>query len=54
MAARLNHIIAFVADMDGAVRFYRDVVGLPLKFQSPVCGVSLLLVKPLREESTTT
>ena len=34
MAAKLSHIIEFVADMDRAVTFYRDVVGLPLKFQS--------------------
>ena len=32
---RLNYVIEFVADMDRAVRFYRDVLGLPLKFQSP-------------------
>jgi len=35
MTAKLSHIIEFVADMDRAVTFYRDVVGLPLKFQSP-------------------
>ncbi|HEX5432812.1 MAG TPA: VOC family protein, partial [Candidatus Angelobacter sp.] len=35
MPARLSHIIEFVADMERAVAFYRDVVGLPLKFQSP-------------------
>ena len=35
MAARLSYIIEFVADMDRAVKFYRDVIGLPLKFQSP-------------------
>jgi lactoylglutathione lyase len=33
--ARLSYIIEFVADMDRAIRFYRDVIGLPLKFQSP-------------------
>lgn len=32
---KLNYAIEFVADMDRAVRFYRDVLGLPLKFQSP-------------------
>ena len=32
---KLNYVIEFVADMDRAVRFYRDVLGLPLKFQSP-------------------
>ena len=35
MAAKLSHIIEFVADMERAVKFYRDVVGLPLKFESP-------------------
>ena len=35
MAAKLNYVIEFVGDMDRAVKFYRDVVGLPLKFQSP-------------------
>ena len=32
---KLSYVIEFVADMDRAVRFYRDVLGLPLKFQSP-------------------
>ena len=32
---KLSHVIEFVADMDTAVKFYRDVIGLPLKFQSP-------------------
>ena len=32
---KLNYAIEFVADMDRAVTFYRDVLGLPLKFQSP-------------------
>ena len=35
MPTKLTHVIEFVADMDRAVRFYRDVIGLPLKFQSP-------------------
>lgn len=35
MAPKLNYVIEFVGDMDRAVKFYRDVVGLPLKFQSP-------------------
>jgi predicted enzyme related to lactoylglutathione lyase len=34
MSATLSHVIEFVADMDRAVRFYRDTIGLPLKFQS--------------------
>jgi predicted enzyme related to lactoylglutathione lyase len=32
---KLNYVIEFVADMDRAVKFYRDVLGLALKFQSP-------------------
>ncbi len=32
---KLNYVIEFVADMDRAVKFYRDVAGLQLKFQSP-------------------
>jgi predicted enzyme related to lactoylglutathione lyase len=35
MPAKLKYIIEFVADMDRAVKFYRDVVGLALKFESP-------------------
>jgi catechol 2,3-dioxygenase-like lactoylglutathione lyase family enzyme len=38
---KLSHIIEFVADMDRAVAFYRDAIGLPPKFQSPE-GASLL------------
>jgi lactoylglutathione lyase len=32
---RLNYAIVFVSDMERSVAFYRDVLGLPLKFQSP-------------------
>jgi lactoylglutathione lyase len=32
---KLNYVIKFVGDMDRAVKFYRDVLGLPLKFESP-------------------
>ena len=32
---RLNYAIKFVSDMDSAVAFYRDTLGLTLKFQSP-------------------
>jgi len=35
MAAKLSYVIEFVEDMERAVKFYRDVVGLPLKFESP-------------------
>jgi len=32
---RLNYVIKFVSDMDRAVAFHRDALGLPLKFASP-------------------
>lgn len=32
---KVNYVIIFVSDMDRSVSFYRDVVGLPLKFASP-------------------
>jgi lactoylglutathione lyase len=35
MQTSLNYAIEFVADMNRAVKFYRDVIGLPLKFESP-------------------
>jgi catechol 2,3-dioxygenase-like lactoylglutathione lyase family enzyme len=32
---QLRYVIKFVSDMSKAVKFYRDVVGLQLKFESP-------------------
>jgi lactoylglutathione lyase len=32
---RVNYAIVFVSDMKLAVLFYRDVIGLPLRFESP-------------------
>lgn len=32
---KLTHVIRFVKNMDEAVAFYRDTLGLALKFQSP-------------------
>jgi lactoylglutathione lyase len=32
---RVNYAIIFVSDMKRAVLFYRDVLGLPLRFESP-------------------
>ena len=32
---RVNYAIVFVSDMKRAVSFYKDVLGLPLKFESP-------------------
>ena len=44
---QLKYVIRFVADMDKAVKFYRDTLGLKLKFESPgwsefVTGETLL------------
>lgn len=32
---RVNYVIIFVSDMKRSVAFYRDVVGMPLRFESP-------------------
>lgn len=32
---KLNYVIKYVADMDKAVNFFRDRLGLELRFQSP-------------------
>lgn len=32
---RLTYVMVFVGDMKRSVSFYRDVLGLPLKFESP-------------------
>jgi catechol 2,3-dioxygenase-like lactoylglutathione lyase family enzyme len=32
---RVNYAIVFVSDMKRAVSFYQDVLGLPVKFESP-------------------
>ena len=32
---RIGYVIVFVGHMQEAVAFYRDVVGLPLRFESP-------------------
>lgn len=32
---RIDYAIVFVSDMDRSIEFYRDVVGLTLKFETP-------------------
>ncbi len=32
---RVNYVILIVSDMSRSVAFYRDVIGLPLRFESP-------------------
>jgi lactoylglutathione lyase len=56
MAAKLNYVIEFVTDMDRAVKFYRDMVGFPLKFQSPgwsefATGETTLALHPASEKN---
>ena len=53
---KLSYAIKFVADMDKAVKFYRDVLGLPLKFASPgwtefVTGETTLALHPASEKN---
>jgi len=35
MEMKMNYVIKYVADMDKAMTFFRDTLGLLLKFQSP-------------------
>lgn len=48
---KLSYVIKFVADMNRAVKYYRDVLGLQLKFESPdwsefVTGETRLALHP--------
>jgi len=48
---KMNYVIKFVAEMDRAVKFYRDALGLPPKFQSPgwsefATGETMLALHP--------
>jgi len=53
---KLGYVIKFVADMNRAVKFHRDVLGLPLKFESPgwsefVTGETTLALHPASEKN---
>ena len=53
---KLSYVIKFVADMNRAVKFYRDVLGLSLKFESPgwsefVTGETTLSLHPASEKN---
>jgi catechol 2,3-dioxygenase-like lactoylglutathione lyase family enzyme len=53
---RLTYAIKFVADMEGATSFYRDKLGLDLKFQSPfwtefATGDTVLALHPASEDN---
>jgi len=52
---KLSYAIKYVADMDKAVAFHRDTLGLPLKFASPfwsefVTGDTTLALHPALPE----
>jgi len=51
-----RYAIKFVADMDKAVKFYRDTLGLQLKFQSPgwsefITGEATLALHPASDRN---
>ena len=53
---RLNYAIKFVGDMDSAVRFYCDTLGMTLLFQSPFwsefdTGETKLALHPASDEN---
>jgi predicted enzyme related to lactoylglutathione lyase len=53
---QLRYAIKFVSDMDKAVKFHRDVLGLALKFESPewsefVTGQTTLALHPASEKN---
>ena len=56
MAIKLAYAIHFVADMNRAVAFYRDTLGLTLKFSSPewsefATGSTTLALHPASQEN---
>lgn len=53
---QFSYVIKFVGDMDRAVKFYRDVLGFQLKFESPgwsefVTGETTLALHPASEKN---
>ena len=53
---QLRYAIKFVADMDKAVKFYRDVLGLKVRFESPgwsefVTGETTLALHPASDKN---
>ena len=56
MSLRMAYAIKYVADMDRAVAFYRDTLGLELKFQTPgwsefATGETTLALHPASAEN---
>ena len=55
---KLGYVIEFVSDMNRAVKFYRDVLGFQLKFESPgwsefVTGETTLALHPASQKNAT-
>jgi catechol 2,3-dioxygenase-like lactoylglutathione lyase family enzyme len=53
---KLTYVMKFVSNMDDAVQFYRDTLGLPLKSQSPgwsefATGSTVLALHPASERN---
>src|SRR3954464_363339 len=53
---RLTYAIKFVGDMESAIRFYRDELGLSLRFESPFwsefeTGETTLALHPASDEN---
>jgi predicted enzyme related to lactoylglutathione lyase len=53
---KLEYVIKFVGDMNRAVKFYRDVLGFQLKFESPgwsefVTGETTLALHPASQRN---
>ena len=53
---QLRYVIGFVANMDKTVKFYRDLLGLKLKFESPgwrafVTGQTTLALHPASDKN---
>ena len=53
---KLTHVMKFVSNMDDAVQFFRDTLGLPLKSQSPgwsefTTGSTVLALHPSSERN---
>jgi catechol 2,3-dioxygenase-like lactoylglutathione lyase family enzyme len=53
---QFRSVIKFVADMNKAVKFYRDVLGLQIKFESPgwsefVTGETTLALHPASDKN---
>jgi lactoylglutathione lyase len=56
MASRMTYVMVFVSNMDESVRFFRDTLGLTLKYQTPYwseffTGETTLALHPASEKN---